>query len=332
MTLKFSAARLGSVIALAGLALSTIAITPAQAAPSTFDASGIELDFSNSSDLLVNSVNGDTVRYKNVAKIDGTTIDATVTVVATENSIKDVEALYTSAADAGFLGGDWTKGCYFSDAYAVDHAGELLVPATDKLTPMLAVLDSVDPDFSKAISTTVTICGGALEPADGYATIRVEFTTGDSLTPVTLTNLKISALDIDAQQAVTFANPKPSTFKTMTPTELTITENPSSVDFYGATASVDSANQLNWVAEVTYDSVSSLEYSFGQRQTTGSGHLDMQFKGVEWNPKDVAAPVAYLANTGTSPAWSLFAAFGAVLAGLIVVATSKLGRRKKSRA
>ena len=327
---KFSIARFGAGIAIAGLAIACFAAAPAQAVSSSLDASGVEFDFSNTADLLVNSVSGDSVIYKNVAKINGTVIDATVTVVATQNSIKDVEALYTSAADAGFLGGDWTQGCYYSDAYAVDHAAELLVPATDKLTPMLAVLDSAGPKFSKAISTTVTVCGGALEPADGYATIRVEFTTGESKTPVTLKNLKISALDIDGKQAVTFANPKPSTFKTMTTTQLTISETPSSVDFYGPTPSVDSANQLNWVAEVTYDSVSSLEYSFGQRQTSGSGHLDMQFKGIEWNPK--AAPVAVLANTGASQDGSLIVGVAALLAGLILVATSKFNRHKKARA
>ncbi len=56
----------------------------------------------------------------------------------------------------------------------------------------------------------------------------------------------------------------------------------------------------------------------------------MQFKGIEWNPK--AAPVAVLANTGASQDGSLIVGVAALLAGLILVATSKFNRHKKARA
>ncbi len=301
----------------ASWALTPLASSPAQAV-GTYSASGVEFKFSNSVDILKDSVVGDSYFYEGVATINGTVIDATVSLVAAVKSIKDVEKFYVSADEATALGAGWTQGCYWSEAYATAGNDAALLSPADKLTAAMGIVDAENPDYPNALSSVVNVCGGWNDPQDGYGTIKVQFSTGSAKTPVTLTDLHVSVLDIDGQQAVTFANPKPSSYKTFKPTELQVTETSTSVDFYGALASVDSANQLKWVAETTYDSVSSLEYSFGMRQNSGGGHVDVLFKGTNWSPKKT------LANTGNSiPVWAIWAGLLSLGTGL---AFTLLGR------
>lgn len=315
--------KVGATIALAGFAVVGFAVTPAQA--TTYDASGVEFDFSNVNDILADAASGQSARYLNVATINGTQIDATVTVIETSNVVANLNFQAFGQSDVDFLGSPWTIGCYWNPTYDTTFDANDL-NSSDKLDPEIAIVDYVNNDHIKAISTEISVCGGYNLTGDGYGTIQVEFTTGDSETPVTLNHLHISALDIDGGQYVNFHSPKPTSVNAYATTDLTITDNSDNFDVYGANGSVDSENQLKWVAEAEYGSVSSLQYDFGTRDSAGSAHLDMLFKSTAFSGDSAKK----LANTGSASDLQLTVGATAIAAGLALSIAST--RRRKARA
>ena len=316
--------RIGAMIAIAGFGLLSLSASPAQAS-GTYDASGVELDFSNPFTVLENGRVGDSSRYKHVATIDGVVIDAKVSIVAMENSARDVNYLYVPTDRIpeieASLGGTWTEGCYWTAAYEAANNDPNLPPVTltpeDKLVNEIKAVDKVDSDTPKGINTSFNVCADYTSPKAAFVTLKIEFTTGVAATPVTLTGLKLSVLDIDGGQQATFQNPKPSSFKTYASTDLTVDDAADSTQFYGENLSVDAENQLKWAAEVTYDSASSLEYTFGFRESAGGGSLTVLFKGTNWDGKA-------LAETGEgSNDFLLLVAVAALLMGLSLTIVGK---------
>lgn len=313
-----SVATIGALL----LAIGSVGLlsTPAQAA--NYDVSGIQLDFSNASPIGENAALNDEFRYLNVATVNGTQIDATVTVVAIDNLVTYSNYLFLDDAMATsyngtFSGKAFTAGCWWNPTYAVSGDPADLATPDDLLPARVDMVDgSEDVEDGKAINTDMTTC--QMTGKHGEVKIRVAFTTGEAKTAVTLEKVSISATDIDNTQTFTLLNPKPSSFKVYSPTKLTVTEDANQVAFYGEDASDDAENQLIYVADATYDSVSSLDYIFASE--LGGGSLSVAFKSVAWDG---------LADTGAENGNTVLIASSVAGAGAVLLFASALLRRKR---
>lgn len=232
------------------LALASLSFAAPASATVTLDAAGLNIDFSN--DVSPDSTIGEVTRYENVITIDGQIVDALLSITGVTSEITQIEDL---------------------DDYDYD-------PST-AIDNWFGLYPDVDPD---AVFT----------PADGYTggmTVKVEFVLGGTNTPVTLLHVGFFVKDIDTYQY----------FEVPIPTTYTFDANPALSALYHTDNSVipddyirfqemngiesESTEQPFWVF-VTYDALSTLEYTIGQ-DIPGGAHFIVKFEPVTFdNPEE----------------------------------------------
>lgn len=324
--------RLLSVSALVGLALSAALVSPAHAV--AFDASGVDFNFANpgNADLMTGAKVGDQYVYSGVATIDGTSIDAVVTVDAVSPAlVSTYEYSHVNDVRADILNGmndpseaDLTPGCYTNGSFVLDPDNYPVADfvATDRLNDGRITKVDADQgsDSDVGIHNEVDICTWYDAPsAPSSMVITIEFLVGGL--PVTLDNIVLNVQDIDGGQSVGFSSPKPSSYELTSGSMLDVTGDETFTKFYGEESSDDDPD---YAADVRYDSVSSLTYRFGFSEGSGGGSLDVIFESFVGN----LAASESLANTGTSdnaPGIVFFA-------GLVFVLTGVITARRLTRA
>lgn len=366
-------------------------VAPAHAAV-VLDATGVEFSFVDPADVLADAAAGESFLYANVATIDGVQVDATVTIEESFNSLGSGSWFFVSeverqAINAVKVADELTKtGCYAdpneegmgSDAtlptdYLVGSqdftAPTSFAAPSDFLTgsTVLAVdeADPADPESDKGIRTELMLCGGEFFSGDewvevlhpGFVRLTIDFTS--SGTPVQLTNLTLSAFDIDSDQYLRLFSPLPDSYRVFEESRLTIcrpaamtgpgTEcdadavaqyagstaflgetGGSTLEFYGGESSED-GEVFEWAAQATYtEPVSSLSYQYGERSDAGSSSLEVRFEPIDWASEDGDGGDE-LAETGASPAvtaTALVVGLGVIALGLVLVVRAQ--RRARS--
>lgn len=313
-----------AIAALISFGLGSTLALPAHA--TTLDASGVEFDFGNpgNADVLEAAQVGHEFTYYDVATIDGTVIDAVVTVVAVSDALVSTgDYLYVNQAEADILNGlndpleaDLTPGCYSNAAYVSDpynyFEGDFV--AADRLSDGRISIVDEDPGSASdiGINNDVEICTRYDEPsAPSSMSIRIEFY--EDVLPVTLENVVLNVQDIDGGQSVTFTSPKPSSFELTSGSELSVTEDVTSTRFYGEDSSDDDPN---FAADVHYDSISMLTYEFGFSEGAGGGSLSVVFESFVGNLPG-SEPLANTGSDDNAPGIVFFAGLVLVLAGVI---------------
>lgn len=310
---------------------STLAL-PAHA--TTLDASGVEFDFGNpgNADVLEDAQVGHGHYYYDVATIDGTVIDAVVTVVAVSDALVSTgDYLYVNQAEADILNGlndpleaDLTPGCYSNVAYVSDpysyFEGDFV--AADRLSDgRISIVDEDQGSGSDiGINNDVEICTRYDEPsAPSSMSIKIEFY--EDVLPVTLENVVLNVQDIDGGQSVTFTSPKPSSFELTSGSALEVTEDVTYTRFFGQDSSDDDPN---FAADVRYDSISMLTYEFGFSEGAGGGSLSVIFESFVGNLPG-SEPLASTGYDDTVTGIVVLAGFAFLAMGTLIA------RRRSSR-
>lgn len=291
-------------------------VAPAHA--TTIDVAGQQLNFGNAVDqnILENAAANDSYLYENVVTVGGVQVDALVTVIAfSDNSMGTY--LYESISDSQIteLNNNNSEhidvaGCYSTDEYiaamdagqAYDYLGFLQEGAL-RGGYEVEYIDGYedDPEWEHTISTGLDLCDpGYTGEVDGSVDINVAFqVNGD---PVTLTNVSITAHDIDGEQQVQFWDPAPSSFYTSDDSLVTIedfTEIDGYVQFNGPEESSEDGFEARYIAEVTYDSVSGFNYTFLLNNQSG-GSLQLEFASYFNAEEDLASTGVDAAPAGVA--------------------------------
>jgi LPXTG-motif cell wall-anchored protein len=317
------------------LITSGLFVAPANA--TTIDVSGVTFNFSNpsSADIGVGAAIGAEFNYANVATVDGVVIDATVTVVnassssmANDPAYEYLDATFLDAMRVNFPEAVDVAGCYSNAEYrAADPAvapyeQRNFVPADLLPGQVVEVVDEYDSDaaLDGAINLGTDLCGYGVS---GIVALRVSFTVDDA--PVTLNNLTLFAGDIDGLQSMTLL-PVPTTYSVSPNSVLVVTESAESVMFKSPDegSSEDDPTALNFVAEASYDGVSSFTYEFGLEDSSG-GSLSMRFESF-FNPATTAAPE--LAATGVDATPAITVGMLALLLGGVFVSLKRVRRNQ----
>lgn len=312
-------------------------VSPAHA--TTIDVAGQQLNFGNAVDenILESAVANDSYLYENVVTVGGVQVDALVTVVGfSENSMGYYPYESISEAQITDLNNDRTEhvdvsGCYSNDDYiAAMDAGEaydfLGFNQAGSLRGGYEVeyIDGYedDPEWEHTISTGLDLCDpGYTGEVDGYVEINVAFqVNGD---PVTLTNVSITAHDIDGEQQVQFWDPIPSTSFTSDDSLVTIEDFADSDGYLQVTGPEESSEdgfEARYIAEVSYDSVSEFTYAFLlNNQSAGSLQLELASYFNE---------VGDLASTGVEAAPAGIAGLAILGLGSALVIARRVGRNR----
>lgn len=216
-----------------------------------------------------------------------------------------------------------------------------------------------DPVEDATIKTELSTCGGidfsTLPPTafenTGYVRLQVDFTTGVNRTPVQLTNLTLSAFDIDGDQYLRLFSPLPDEFRVFETSLLDIcgpeplvsanecvdadtyagspafleSTGDQTLEFYGADSSED-GEVYEWAAEAVYTQpVSSVTYQFGQRSGGGGSSLEVGFTSI-LDPQDSAPELAATGPSSTAAVGFLAAMF-ALLLGAVFAARRSFAAR-----
>ena len=232
----------------------------------------------------------------------------------------------------------------------------------------LATADEADPENpadDRTINTHIETCGGAdfsnfpditFHEFPGFVRYQIDFTTGEAKTPVQLTNLTLSAFDIDGGQYLRLFSPLPDAYRVFDtsllevcgPESLTgsavgcegvyagsgaflLETGATTLEFYGDDSS-DDGEVYEWAAEATYtEPVSSLSYQFGVRSGMGGSSLAVGFDAIDWTPESAEPPV--LAETGLSSSASASLLVGGLLTLLLggVLLRRRMPRTSTSR-
>lgn len=328
--------------ALAALTVTAVAVLPAiaisPAYATTIDVSGLRLDFGNAVDeyILENGQINDPYLYENIATVDGTQIDAVVTITAmSDNSLGNYPHENISEAYVVALNDDNSEhvdvaGCYsnadYVTAYEAEQPYDFLgfnAPGSLKGGTEVEYIDGFedDPEWEYTISTGLSLCDpGYTGEVDGYVQINVAFQVDGS--PVTLNNVTINATDIDNEQEVTFWGPAPTTFTTSGADSLVTIQDYAATDdyvtFVGPAEGSVAGQEGRYVGEVTYDSVEEFDYTF-QLVNGSSGSLQLAFDSYFQEE---------IAKTGVDAAPIGALALGALFAGSVAVIARRVRRNR----
>ncbi|MFZ4505968.1 MAG: hypothetical protein ACOYNK_06430, partial [Microbacteriaceae bacterium] len=184
-----------------------------------------------------------------------------------------------------------------------------------------------DPEWEHAINTGLDLCDPAYSgEVDGYVDINVAFEVDGN--PVTLTNVAISAHDIDGDQQVQFYSPAPTTFYTSDDSLVTIDDYSDSADYIQFNGPVDLSEEgfeALYVGEVAYDSVSEFNYAFILNNRSRGG-LELEFSSY-FNPGG-AASTSGLASTGVDAVPAGIAGLAALVVGSVAVFARRVHRNR----
>ncbi len=226
--------------------------------------------------------------------------------------------------------------------------------------------DDSDDEEDSAINTEIRACGGLVfypDPSNpeqysfpGYVRFSIDFTDAATDLPVLLTNLNLSAFDIDGGQYLRMFDPLPDSFEVFDVSLLDIcgpaplvsgsacaeegdyagtssflSGNPS-LEFYGDDSS-DDDEVYEWAAVARYTTpTSTVSYQFGVKNG-GGGSLEVRFDDIDWdggsgggNGRESAPTLAQTGIPGESTLQITGLALAAfALGGLLVV----IGRNRK---
>lgn len=314
-----------AIAALISFGLASALASPAHA--TTFDASGVEFDFGNpgNADLLANANPGQFHRYLDVAAINGTSIDAVVSVESVSDALVSTgDYQHVNQERADILNGlndpseaTITPGCYSNSSYVADpenyFVGEFV--AADRLPGgRVSIVDEDQgSDSDRGINNYVDICTYYDDPSvPSSMVISIEFFVNDD--PVILENVVLNVQDIDGGQSVEFSSPRPSTYELTSSTGLEVTGNETFTRFYGAAIANDDPD---FAVDVRYDSVSSLTYEFGFSEGRSGGGLEVLFETFVSNLADSESLAPTGANDG-APGTAALGGLAFVAAGLLV--------------
>jgi hypothetical protein len=332
-----------SRFALVAFAATSLVVAPglvvAPAYATTIDVAGQQLNFGNAVDQIILESAGvdDSYLYENVVTVGGVQVDALVTVVGfSENSLgnylyEDIpEARIVILNDVDPAHVD-VAGCYSNEdyvtAYEAGDAYDFLgfnAPGSLKGGTEVRFVDDYEdePEWEHAINTSLDLCDPAYSgEVDGYVDINVAFQVSGN--PVTLTNVAISAHDIDGEQQVQFYDPAPTAFFTSDDSLVTIDDFSDSDDYIQFNGpfdpSEDGFDEL-YVGEVSYDSVSEFNYSFIINNRS-RGSLALEFSSY-FNPG------GDLASTGVDAVPAGIAGLAVLGLGSAMVIARNVRRRR----
>jgi hypothetical protein len=330
------------ILSAAGVASLLVAplfvLSPAHA--TVIDVAGQQLNFGNAVDenILENADINDSYLYENVVTVGGVEVDALVTVTFfSDNSIGNYPHESISDDDVVLLNSFNTEhvdvaGCYTTEEYVATYYAE---EAYDFLGfneefalrggYEVAVIDMYedDPEWEHTISTGLVLCDyNETDEVDGSVDINVAFEVDGA--PVTLTNVAISAHDIDNNQMVTFGDPAPTTFSTSGDDSLVTIQDMSEIENYitftGPDDDSEDGLEGRYVGEVTYDSVSEFNYSFFL-ENESRGTLQLEFDSY-FNASSDLAP------TGVEPATAGFVGLAVLGLGSAMIVARIAHRRR----
>jgi hypothetical protein len=274
---------------------------------------------------------------------------------------------YEDAPETSFLAqpDDYLVG---SDVF--DSSTAFLIGSDFRVGSILSIADEAkddsDDEEDSAINTEIRACGGFVpypdpsNPAEysfpGYVRFSIDFTDAATDLPVLLTNLNLSAFDIDGGQYLRMFDPLPDSFEVFDVSLLDIcgpaplvpgsacaeegdyagtssflSGNPS-LEFYGDDSS-DDDEVYEWAAVARYTTpTSTVSYQFGVRDG-GGGSLEVRFDDIDWdggsgggNGRESAPTLAQTGIPGESTLQITGLALAAfALGGLLVV----IGRNRK---
>jgi hypothetical protein len=333
---------------MAALVASSLVVAPgvfvAPAYATTIDVAGQQLNFGNAVDevILENAGVGDSYLYENVVTVGGVQVDALVTVVDfSENSLGNYLYEEISESQIAILNGVDPNhidvaGCYSTDEYVTAYDANLAYdflgfnqPGALRGGYEVRYIDEYegDPEWEHAINTGLDLCDPAYSgEVDGYVDINVAFEVDGN--PVTLTNVAISAHDIDGDQQVQFYSPAPTTFYTSDDSLVTIDDYSVPADyiqFNGPEDLSDEGFEALYVGEVAYDSVSEFNYAFILNNRSRGG-LELEFSSY-FNPGG-AASTGGLASTGVDAAPAGIAGLAALVVGSVAVFARRVRRNR----
>ena len=311
-------------------------VAPAYA--TTVDVAGQQLNFGNAVDevILENAGVGDSYLYENVVTVGGVQVDALVTVVDfSENSLGNYPYEEISESQIAILNGVDPNhidvaGCYSTEdyvtAYEANQTYDFLgfnQPGALRGGYEVRYIDKYedDPEWEHAINTGLDLCDPEYAgEVDGYVEINVAFEVGGN--PVTLTNVAISAHDIDGEQQVVFYSPAPTAFYTSDDSLVTIEDYSASADYIQFNGPVDLSEEgfeERYVGEVAYDSVSDFNYVFLLNNRSRGG-MELEFSSY-FNPSK-------LASTGIDAAPAGIAGLAALVVGSVAVFARRVRRNR----
>jgi hypothetical protein len=327
---------LSSVAAASLVVASGLFVAPAYA--TTVDVAGLQLNFGNAVDqvILESAGDDDSYLYENVVTVGGVQVDALVTVVGfSENSlgnypyeeISESQIFVLNVGDSAHVD---VAGCYSTDEYVTAYNASQFYDfigfnQTGALRGGYEVryIDKYedDPEWEHAINTGLDLCDPEYSgEVDGYVDINVAFEVGGN--PVTLTNVAISAHDIDGEQQVQFYSPAPTAFYTSDDSLVTIDDYSDSDDYIQFNGPVDPSEEgfeERYVGEVAYDSVSEFNYSFILNNRSRGG-MELEFSSYFNPPK--------LASTGVDAAPAGIAGLAALVVGSVAVFARRVRRNR----
>jgi hypothetical protein len=245
------------------LALASISVAAPASATTILDAAGQTIKFENADLEDINANEGGEILYSNVVEIDGTEVDALVTVVDVSEQIFDTTIDLYDDEDA--------------DSYPIESR-------------LFIYDENFDPET-------------AYTPADGFEgsmTLKVEFFLGGTEEPVTLQNVSFYVKDIDTYQYVEVTIPTSYTLDEET--NLDALYNSDDQDIAEGSVRFEELNgvgsesddQKHWV-KVSFDEISTLQYTVGFKTPGGAGFLvsfvPVEFDNPSEQPGDGVTPV-----------------------------------------
>ena len=187
---------------------------------------------------------------------------------------------------------------FYSVATGVVDAKVTLVSAVN-ITSAFILDDTISPTAGNwALAPDLTVFNSAA--GEGSARIRIEFFQTGTSTPVVLTNLSATVIDIDNNQFVSATDVDTYQLSSSPATNLvdSKTGNLLTVREPNGAGSNDS-NEAHWVV-MNFNSASSLEFTFGD--TSGGASFGLTFAAASWStsPLVLTAPLGTSGNTTPS--------------------------------
>jgi hypothetical protein len=184
---------------------------------------------------------------------------------------------------------------FYSVATGVVDAKVTLVSAVN-ITSAFILDDTISPTAGNwALAPDLTVFNSAA--GEGSARIKIEFFQTGTSTPVVLTNLSATVIDIDNNQFVSATDVDTYQLSSSPATNLvdSKTGNLLTVREPNGAGSNDS-NEAHWVV-MNFNSASSLEFTFGD--TSGGASFGLTFAAASWStsPTVLTAPVSTSGNT-----------------------------------
>ena len=236
------------------VAIASLTVAAPASATTILDATGKTIKFENVDLNDITGDVGDQILYSNVVEIDGTEVDARVTIVEVTEQIMDTTVDYFDEDDA--------------DSYPIESRIGIFP-------------DDFDPENNYT-------------PADGFEgsmTLKVEFFLAGSVEAVTLENVSFYVKDIDTYQYIDVTIPTSYTFDAETNLEALYPDDLQEIadgtvrfaELNGISTLSD--DQKHWV-KVSFNEISSLEYTVGMKTPGGAGY-QVSFVPVEFdNPTE----------------------------------------------